>query len=81
MIPKGQSLTIDPWHFIYEKTLKGCFLGSARIAVDIPRLADLYAKGRLQLEELVTRRLSLDDLPDALDRLRAGDGIRQVVIF
>ena len=48
MIPKGQSLTIDPWHFIYEKTLKGCFLGSARIAVDIPRLADLYADGRLR---------------------------------
>lgn len=81
MIPKGQSLTIDPWHFIYEKTLKGCFLGSARIAVDIPRLADLYADGRLELDELVTRRLTLDQLPEALDQLRAGGGIRQVVVF
>jgi S-(hydroxymethyl)glutathione dehydrogenase/alcohol dehydrogenase len=81
MIPKGESLTIDPWHFIYEKTLKGCFLGSARIAVDIPRLADLYAEGRLALDDLVTRRLSLDELPDALDQLRAGEGIRQVVVF
>jgi S-(hydroxymethyl)glutathione dehydrogenase / alcohol dehydrogenase len=81
MIPKGQSLTIDPWHFIYEKTLKGCFLGSARIAVDIPRLADLYAEGRLELDELVTRRLTLDELPEALDQLRAGQGIRQVVVF
>ena len=81
MIPKGRSLTIDPWHFIYEKTLKGCFLGSARIAVDIPRLADLYADGRLELDELVTRRLTLDELPEALDQLRAGQGIRQVVVF
>jgi S-(hydroxymethyl)glutathione dehydrogenase / alcohol dehydrogenase len=81
MIPKGQTLTIDPWHFIYEKTFKGCFLGSARINVDIPRLADLYAEGRLELDELVTRRLALDDLPGALDQLRAGDGIRQVVVF
>jgi S-(hydroxymethyl)glutathione dehydrogenase/alcohol dehydrogenase len=81
MIPKGRSLTIDPWHFIYEKTLKGCFLGSARIAVDIPRLADLYAAGRLQLDELVTRRLTLDELPEALDQLRSGQGIRQVVVF
>jgi S-(hydroxymethyl)glutathione dehydrogenase / alcohol dehydrogenase len=81
MIPKGQSLTIDPWHFIYEKNLMGCFLGSARIAVDIPRLADLYADGRLELDELVTRRLTLDELPEALDQLRAGQGIRQVVVF
>jgi S-(hydroxymethyl)glutathione dehydrogenase/alcohol dehydrogenase len=81
MIPKGQTLTIDPWHFIYEKTLKGCFLGSARIAIDIPRLADLYADGRFQLDELVSHRLTLDELPGALDRLRAGEGIRQVVVF
>lgn len=81
MIPKGQTLTIDPWHFIYEKTLKGCFLGSARIGIDIPRLADLYADGRFQLDELVSRTLTLDELPEALDRLRAGEGIRQVVVF
>jgi S-(hydroxymethyl)glutathione dehydrogenase / alcohol dehydrogenase len=81
MIPKGQTLTIDPWHFIYEKTLKGCFLGSARIAIDIPRLADLYVDGRLQLDELVSRKISLTELPDAFDRLRAGEGIRQVVVF
>jgi S-(hydroxymethyl)glutathione dehydrogenase/alcohol dehydrogenase len=81
MIPKGQTLTIDPWNFIYEKTLKGCFLGSARIAIDIPRLADLYADGRLQLDELVSRRIPLDELSDALDRLRAGEGVRQVVVF
>jgi S-(hydroxymethyl)glutathione dehydrogenase / alcohol dehydrogenase len=81
MIPKGQTLTIDPWHFIYEKTLKGCFLGSARIAIDIPRLADLYVDGRLELDELVSRRIALAELPDAFDRLRAGEGIRQVVVF
>jgi S-(hydroxymethyl)glutathione dehydrogenase/alcohol dehydrogenase len=81
MIPKGQTLTIDPWHFIYEKTLKGCFLGSARIAIDIPRLADLYVDGRLKLDELVSRRIPLAELPDAFDRLRAGEGIRQVVVF
>jgi S-(hydroxymethyl)glutathione dehydrogenase / alcohol dehydrogenase len=81
MIPKGQTLTIDPWHFIYEKTLKGCFLGSARIAIDIPRLADLYVDGRLKLDELVSRKIPLAELPDAFDRLRAGEGIRQVVVF
>jgi S-(hydroxymethyl)glutathione dehydrogenase/alcohol dehydrogenase len=79
--PKGSSVTIDTWGFINEKSLKGCFLGSARIDEDVPRLVDLYADGALRLEELVTDRIALDDLPDAFERLRAGDAVRQLVVF
>ena len=74
-------LTIDPWQFMSEKTLKGTFLGSARVHEDVPRLIDLYQSGDLELDRLVSRTLSLDELPDAFDRLRAGDVVRQVVIF
>jgi Zn-dependent alcohol dehydrogenase len=81
LMPKGDTLTIDPWGFINEKTLKGCFLGSARIDVDLPRLADLYHEGELELDALVSRRIPLTELPAALDRLRAGDTLRQLVIF
>lgn len=79
--PKGTTLTIDTWGFINEKTLKGCFLGSARIDEDVPRLADLYAEGRLRLDELVSDRIVLDDLPEAFARLRSGDALRQLVVF
>ena len=81
MMPKGRTLTIDPWHFISEKTLKGSFLGSARIRTVVPRLVDLYAEGELELDALVSRKLPLSELPAAFDRLRAGDGVRQVVVF
>jgi S-(hydroxymethyl)glutathione dehydrogenase/alcohol dehydrogenase len=81
LMPKGDTLTIDPWGFISEKTLKGCFLGSARIHVDLPRLADLYHEGELELDALVSRRIPLTDLPAALDRLRTGDTLRQLVVF
>jgi S-(hydroxymethyl)glutathione dehydrogenase / alcohol dehydrogenase len=83
LMPKGSTLTIDPWGFINEKTIKGCFLGSAQIDVDIPRLLDSYADGVLELDELVSRRLALDELADAFDRLRAGEGDvhRQLVVF
>lgn len=79
--PKGSTLTLDAWGFINEKRLLGCFLGSARIDEDVPRLLDLYAEGELVLEELVSRRLPLAELPDAFDRLRAGDAVRQLVVF
>lgn len=83
LMPKGSTLTIDPWGFINEKTIKGCFLGSAQIDVDIPLLLDYYADGVLELDELVSRRLTLDELADAFDHLRAGEGDvhRQLVVF
>ncbi len=61
--PKGSKLTIDTWGFISEKTIKGCFLGSARLDEDVPRLVDLYAAGDLRLDELVSHRFGLDELP------------------
>ena len=81
IMPRGSSLTIDPWLFMSEKTLKGTFLGSARIQEDVPRLVDLYHSGELELDRLVSRKLTLAELPDAFDRLRAGDVVRQVVVF
>ena len=81
IMPRGSSLTIDPWQFMSEKTLKGTFLGSARIQEDIPRLVDLYHSGELELDRLVSRKLPLAELPDAFDRLRAGEVVRQVVVF
>jgi S-(hydroxymethyl)glutathione dehydrogenase/alcohol dehydrogenase len=81
LMPKGSRLTIDPWGFINEKNLKGCFLGTARIERDVPRIVDLVHEGRLELEGLISRRIRLEELPDALDRLRAGDAVRQLVVF
>lgn len=81
LMPKGSRLTIDPWGFINEKTLRGCFLGTAQIERDIPRLVELVQEGQLELEELVSRRIRLEELPQAFDRLRAGDAVRQLVVF
>jgi S-(hydroxymethyl)glutathione dehydrogenase / alcohol dehydrogenase len=45
------------------------------------RLLRLWQAGKLDLERLITRRMRLDDLNDAIDLLRAGDGIRTVITF
>jgi S-(hydroxymethyl)glutathione dehydrogenase / alcohol dehydrogenase len=81
IMPKGSTLRLDPWQFFLEKTLKGSFLGSATVREDVPRLVDLYASGDLRLEELVDRRMPLEELPVAFERLRAGEGLRQLIVF
>ena len=64
-----------------EKVLKGSYYGSARCHVDMPRMVDLYLSGRLNLDELVTRRYDLDQVNQAYDDLEQGGIGRGVIMF
>jgi S-(hydroxymethyl)glutathione dehydrogenase/alcohol dehydrogenase len=74
--PKGTVSTIDNWGFICDKRLLGCFLGSARPQVDVPRYAELALRGELRLSEIATDRVTLEELPTAVARAGQGDSIR-----
>lgn len=63
------------------RTVVGSYLGSAVPGRDIPRYVDLWRAGRLPLDRLVSDRITLDDLPVALDRLASGAALRQLVMF
>jgi alcohol dehydrogenase len=64
-----------------ERTLKGSYLGSCIPEHDIPRFIGLYRAGRLPVDRLVTHRLTLDELNEAMDRLARGEAVRQVVVL
>ncbi len=64
-----------------SRRILGSNYGFADPATDFPRYAALNLAGRLPAERLIDRRIGLDDLEGAFDRLRAGDGLRQVVVF
>ncbi|MFQ5433300.1 MAG: zinc-binding dehydrogenase [Anaerolineae bacterium] len=49
-------------------------------AVDYPRVIELVRQGKIKVQELVTARFPLDDINAGLDVLRAGQGIRSVVV-
>jgi S-(hydroxymethyl)glutathione dehydrogenase / alcohol dehydrogenase len=51
------------------------------VARDFPRILGLYADGALDLDRLITRRIALDEVNDALDAMAAGEGARSVVVF
>jgi S-(hydroxymethyl)glutathione dehydrogenase/alcohol dehydrogenase len=67
--------------FFAEKKLLGSYYGSADVRRDFHSLLDLWRTGRLDLEGMITQRLVLEDLNDALAALRSGDVIRQVISF
>ncbi len=64
-----------------EKTIKGCYYGSSRPRLDMPKLADYYHRGLIDIDGLITRHYGLDDINKAYDELE-GDGVgRGVIVF
>ena len=63
-----------------ERTLKGSYIGTAVPSRDIPRFIQLYRRGRLPVDRLMSGTLTLDEINHGFDRLHDGTAIRQVVI-
>ena len=64
-----------------EKTLQGSYFGSCVPRVDFPRMLQLYMAGKLKLDELITRRYSIDEAPQAFADLESGKNARGVIVF
>jgi S-(hydroxymethyl)glutathione dehydrogenase / alcohol dehydrogenase len=71
-----------PWMAIRpECRVQTSRMGSNQFRVDIPAYLDLYRQGRLQLDEMITRRRSLADVNDAFRAMKAGEVARTVLMF
>ena len=77
------NLTINPaFAFIYTaRGVKGCWYGSTQAHTDVPKLVDLYTKGELKLEELISREITVDQVNDAFEAMKAGEVARSVIVF
>jgi S-(hydroxymethyl)glutathione dehydrogenase / alcohol dehydrogenase len=64
-----------------RKSVKGVFMGSTNPQIDIPMYADLYVQGRLNLDDLVSKRIGLDEINEAYQELEGGKVARAVITF
>jgi len=64
-----------------EKRVVGSLYGSANPQRDMPALIDLYLRGRLELDALVSRRIALDDVNAAFDAMVRGEVARSVIVY
>jgi S-(hydroxymethyl)glutathione dehydrogenase / alcohol dehydrogenase len=77
----GVKVSVEGSGFFQEKKLKGSALGSARIRDDIPRLVELYLQGRLNLDDLVSRRIKLEGINEGFAAMTRGEVARSVIVF
>ena len=64
-----------------ERTIKGSYIGTCVPSRDLPRYIDLYRRGKLPVNRLMTGRLQLEDINRGFDLLHEGKAVRQVVTF
>jgi len=63
-----------------EKSIKGSYMGSCVPVRDIPRFISLYRQGRLPVDKLISRKVTLDEVNEGFDRLQRGETIRQICV-
>lgn len=64
-----------------ERRIVRSSYGNARPSRDFPWLVEEYLAGRLKLDELITRRIGLEEINEGFAMLARGEGIRTVILF
>jgi S-(hydroxymethyl)glutathione dehydrogenase/alcohol dehydrogenase len=80
LMPLGQEVELDGRMF-FRGRFQGSMMGSNRFRIDMPKYVDFYLQGRLRLDEMITRRGRLEDLPEAFRAMEAGEVVRTVLGF
>ena len=81
MIPVGTSVEIHGVELLYEKKLTGSNMGSNQFRTDMPRFVEMYLDGRLKLDEMVSKTISLEQINDGFEEMKTGNVARSVITF
>ena len=77
----GEEIRTRPFQLVTGRVWKGTAFGGARGRTDVPRIVDWYMDGKINIDDLITHTMPLDDINRAFDLMHAGESIRTVVTF
>jgi S-(hydroxymethyl)glutathione dehydrogenase / alcohol dehydrogenase len=77
----GEEICTRPFQLVTGRTWKGTAFGGARGRTDVPRIVDWYMEGKINIDDLITHTMPLDEINRAFELMHAGESIRSVVTF
>jgi len=77
----GQEISTRPFQLVTGRVWKGSAFGGARGRTDVPRIVDWYMDGKINIDDMITHVMPLDDINTAFDLMHSGESIRSVVTF
>ncbi len=77
----GQEISTRPFQLVTGRSWHGTAFGGARGRTDVPKIVDWYMDGRINIDDLITHTMPLNDINKAFDLMHSGESIRSVVVY
>jgi S-(hydroxymethyl)glutathione dehydrogenase/alcohol dehydrogenase len=77
----GQEISTRPFQLVTGRVWKGSAFGGARGRTDVPKIVDWYMDGKINIDDLITHVMPLEDINKGFDLMHQGESIRSVVTF
>jgi S-(hydroxymethyl)glutathione dehydrogenase/alcohol dehydrogenase len=77
----GQEINTRPFQLVTGRVWRGTAFGGAKGRTDVPQIVDWYMDGKINIDDLITHTMPLEQVNDAFDLMHAGTSIRSVVTF
>ena len=77
----GQEISTRPFQLVTGRGWRGTAFGGARGRTDVPKIVDWYMDGRIEIDDLITHTMGLDEINSAFDLMHEGKSIRSVVLY
>ncbi|MBT8075083.1 MAG: zinc-binding dehydrogenase, partial [Gammaproteobacteria bacterium] len=79
--PAGAEISTRPFQLVTGRVWRGTAFGGVRGRSELPGYVDNYMAGKINIDDMVTHTMGLDDINRAFDLMHEGESIRSVVIF
>lgn len=77
----GAEIKTRPFQLVTGRKWEGSAFGGARGRTDVPRIVDWYMEKKINIDDLITHRLKLDDINEGFALMKRGESIRSVVVY
>ena len=77
----GQEISTRPFQLVTGRVWKGTAFGGAKSRTQVPRIVDWYMDGKINIDDLITHTMPIEDINKAFDLMHEGESIRSVVTY
>ena len=77
----GQEISTRPFQLVTGRVWRGTAFGGAKGRTELPRIVDWYMQGKINIDDLITHTMPLEEINSAFDLMHAGESIRSVVVY
>ena len=77
----GQEIATRPFQLVTGRVWRGTAFGGAKGRTDVPKIVDWYMDGKVNIDDLITHTMPLEDINNAFELMHAGESIRSVVVY